>query len=59
MLWVCLLCVIMALPGHSHLLIVLGPLFYGVVINVLPSLAINLLRKNKLVVLLSKYLVAV
>ena len=34
-------------------------LFNGVVISVLSSLAVNLLRKNKLVVILSKYLVAV
>ena len=41
----------MAFPGHTDLLFYGRSMFYGVVIGVLPSLAINLLRKKTLVVL--------
>ena len=59
MLWVCLLCVILAFPKSYPLAFCVGVLFHGVVIGVLSSLAINLLRKITLVVLLSKHLLAV
>ena len=50
MSWVGLLCVIMAFPTSYSLAFCVVALFYGEIVGVFSSLAINLLRKNKLVV---------
>ena len=52
MIWVGLLCVIMAFPTSYSLAFCVGSLFYGEIVGVFSSLATNLLRKKMLVVLL-------